>query len=251
MRTGQINRLTDGPNQAANLSWSPDSQWIVHEEVESFGTGAGWNVKAVWAAAPDGNQTRKIYDAPQYSGGEQIIGWTAPDTFIAYTWRTMGPTAVREINVNTGAATPIELAILTQGDWIDLVWSSLAEQFYLYTANSVSGVGWNDQVTRFAQEALLPAVSPDGQHLAFWINSRYGSQYGQRDGLRVYALDGRLQHSVSDQPVDFATWRPDSSGLYFLSDGVLYYAALPAGQITPITDRVQITFEGGLGWVQP
>ena len=36
LQTGQINRLTDGPNQAANLSWSPDSKWIVHEEVEEF-----------------------------------------------------------------------------------------------------------------------------------------------------------------------------------------------------------------------
>ena len=87
----------------------------------------------MWAAAPDGNQTRKIYDAPQYSGGEQIIGWTAPDTFVVYTWQASGPQSPRLINVNTGAATPIELDMLKQDDWASLVWSPAAQRFYVVT----------------------------------------------------------------------------------------------------------------------
>jgi hypothetical protein len=101
--TREINRLTDGPNQAAQLFWSPDSQWIVHEEVASFGTGAGWDVRAVWAAAPDGNTTRKVYDAGA-SGDEVFVDWVTPDTFLVYSWTAVGWQNVRLVNLMTGEA---------------------------------------------------------------------------------------------------------------------------------------------------
>ncbi|NTU63283.1 MAG: hypothetical protein HGB05_07745, partial [Chloroflexi bacterium] len=99
--TGQINRLTDGLNQAARLFWSPDSQWIIHEEVESFGTGAGWNVKAVWAAAPDGSGNRKLYDT-EFSGDEVFVDWASPDTFLVYSWTPIGLQNVRLVDLDTG-----------------------------------------------------------------------------------------------------------------------------------------------------
>jgi hypothetical protein len=101
--SGQINRLTDGLNQAARLFWSPDSQWIVHEEVASFGTGAGWSVIAVWAAAPDGSTTRKLYNAGD-SGDEVFVDWVMPDTFLVYSWTPMGWQNVRLVNLATGEA---------------------------------------------------------------------------------------------------------------------------------------------------
>ncbi|NTU66016.1 MAG: hypothetical protein HGB05_22080, partial [Chloroflexi bacterium] len=101
--SGTINRLTDGPHQAARLFWSPDSQWIIHEEVENFGTGAGWNVKAVWAAAPDGSGTRKLYDT-EWSGDEVFVDWIAPDVFIVYTWSPLGLQDVRVFNLSKDEA---------------------------------------------------------------------------------------------------------------------------------------------------
>ncbi|HZY41297.1 MAG TPA: hypothetical protein VFF59_04765, partial [Anaerolineae bacterium] len=250
MQTGQINRLTDGLNQAANLSWSPDSRWIVHEEVESFGTGAGWNAKAVWAAAPDGSQTKKVYDAPQSSGGEQIIGWSAPDTFIVYTWQASGPLSPRLINVNTGAAAPLTLDMLKQGEWEHLVWATAAQRLFVTTfEQGVSGTTLDNQLTRqFAGEVFVPVVSPDGQQLAFWGNSQYGQQ---RDGVRVYALNGDLIREVTTDAADFVTWQPDGAALFYLSDGTLYAAQLPNGQPMPIDQGAQFSTEGGLGWVQP
>ena len=249
MQTGQINRLTDGLNQAASLNWSPDSRWIVHEEVENFGTGAGWNVKAVWAAAPDGSQTRKVYDAPQSSGGEQVIGWTAPDTFIVYTWQVSGPQSPRLINVNTGAATPIKLDMLKQGDWSSLVWATPAHRFYVTTfEHGVSSATLNNrQPQQFADEVFTPAVSPDGQRLAFWGNSVYGQQ---RDGVRVYAPNGDLIREITTDAADFVTWQPDGAKLFYMSDGTLYTVQLPDGRPVPIEQGAQVSIEGGLGWVQ-
>lgn len=250
LQTGQINRLTDGLNQAANLNWSPDSKWIVHEEVENFGTGAGWSVKAVWAAAPDGSQTRKIYDATQASGGEQVIGWTAPDTFIAYSWQVSGPQNLRLINVNTGASVPIKLDILQQGAWESLMWATNAQRFYAATfEHGVSSATLNNQSTRqFAEEVFVPAVSPDGQQLAFWGNSSYGQQ---RDGVRIYTLNGELIREVTTDAADFVLWQPDGTKLFYMSDGTLYAVQLPAGQPVPIDQGARISIEGGLGWVQP
>jgi hypothetical protein len=95
--------LTDGLNQAARLFWSPDSQWIVHEEVESFGTGAGWNVKAVWAAAPDGSGNRKLYDT-EHSGDEIFVDGVSPKTFLVYSWTPIGLQNIRLVDLDTGEA---------------------------------------------------------------------------------------------------------------------------------------------------
>jgi hypothetical protein len=247
IQTGQINRLTDGPNQAATLSWSTDSKWIVHQEVENFGTGAGWSVKAMWAAAPDGNNTKKLYDAPETSGGENVIGWTAPDTFIVYTWGADHPKDARAVNVNTGEATPIDLDVVKSGLWNDMVWSPAAERFYVTPfEGGIASVALDNQVTHFEGESLQPSISPDGKFLAFWGNSAYGP----RDGVRVYSPNGNLIREVTTDPADFVTWRPDGQGLFYVSDASLSYVPLPDGQPTPIDEGVQVSAEGGVGWVR-
>jgi hypothetical protein len=69
LSTKEVRRLTDGPYQTRIMGWSPDGEWIVHQSVFHFGTGAGMAGVAVWAAALDGSEVRHLYDA--YS--KQII----------------------------------------------------------------------------------------------------------------------------------------------------------------------------------
>jgi hypothetical protein len=286
--TKKIARLTDGANQAASLSWSPDSQWIVHEEVESFGTGAGWNVKAVWAARPDGNEVKKVYATAADSGGEIFVGWTTPDTFIVYTWNAGGPREVRAVNVNTGDIQPLRSVDMFQSfafdvhtgtyvytvdnpdashktpglyldsnlfdkpqvidrmKWYNVVWSPNDDRFYAQGEMGTLSVALSGQSASFEQETTLPAVSPAGNWRAFWGDGNFT----QPAGLRLYSRDGQLQHEISDQPIAFAMWRPDAEDIFFVSDGALYYAALPDGEPVPIDDGVQISIEGGAGWVQ-
>ena len=94
----------------------------------------------------------------------------------------------------------------------------------------------------------MPVVSPDGQQLAFWGNSLYGQQ---RDGVRVYAQNGELLREVTPDAADFVTWQPDGAALFYIADGTLYAVQLPAGQPSSIDHGVQVSTEGGLGWVQP
>jgi hypothetical protein len=84
----EITQLTDGPSQAYQPFWSPDGKWIVHAGVSSFGTGAGYGVESVWAAAADGSEVRTIYDpnADFLSGDETFIGWVSDSTFLVHSW---------------------------------------------------------------------------------------------------------------------------------------------------------------------
>lgn len=71
-----LTRLTDGPTQIGDIQWSPDSQWIIHQGVENFGAGAGWNVDALWAAAADGSSAKKLAQN-ENQHGFNLIGWVS------------------------------------------------------------------------------------------------------------------------------------------------------------------------------
>ena len=70
--TRKIKRVSQEPVNNYALSWSPDGQY------ESFGTGAGMDVKGVWKAAADGSKPGLLY-TPAGSSGEDLLGWL-PDS---------------------------------------------------------------------------------------------------------------------------------------------------------------------------
>jgi hypothetical protein len=81
----RIRRLTDGPNEAYIMSWSPDSQWILHAEVTSYAThtvliGGRPRATAVWVASPDGSQVRKVHDVDDEV--VQFQGWLSPNVYV-------------------------------------------------------------------------------------------------------------------------------------------------------------------------
>jgi hypothetical protein len=285
--TGQINRLTDGPNQAARLFWSPDSQWIVHEEVESFGTGAGWNVKAVWAAAPDGNNTRKLYDTTS-SGDEVFVDWIAPDQFLVYSWTPVGWRNVRIVDLNTGEAQSIgpkfevqtlaydpktqtqlyyvddftaqqngssgglylatagQAKLIASGDWYDTRWLPHVQLFFAKGRDGVISVTPDGVVKKYADEEALPIDAPDGAWLLAWGDGNYTSPIG----LRLYTPDGELKRTITSDSVMFATWSPDSAGVFYQSNGQLYFVAIPNGEPQLIGETTARELNS-LGWVKP
>jgi WD40 repeat protein len=286
---GQINRLTDGLNQAARLFWSPDSKWIIHEEVESFGTGAGWNVKAVWAAAPDGSGNRKLYDT-ESSGDEVFVDWVSPDTFLVYSWTPVGLQNIRLVKLDTSEAQrsgpeysvqalafdPKSQAQLTvaddytaqqnnlqgglyltspakqpqfiaSGNWYDVRWLPNAHVFFAKGESGVISVALDGTTTEYFGEDALPIDSPDGAWLLAWGDGNYTSPIG----LRLYTTDGELKRDITQDAVTFATWSPDSTGVFYVSDGMLYYAAIPNGEPQLIEENLITTEAGSMGWVMP
>ena len=287
--TGQINRLTDGLNQAARLFWSPDSQWIIHEEVESFGTGAGWNVKAVWAAAPDDSGNRKLYDT-EWSGDEVFVDWVSPDMFLVYSWTPLGLQDIRVVDLGTGEArhsgpdypvqalafdptsqTQLVIAddytarendmqgglylksgaeypkLVAPGNWYDVRWLPHARIFFAKGESGVIGVALDGTTTEYSGEEALPIDSPDGAWLLAWGDGNYTSPIG----LRLYTTDGELRRDITQDSVAFATWAPDSTGVFYVSEGMLYYVAIPNGEPQLIAEDLISSEAGSVGWVTP
>ncbi|HSD83506.1 MAG TPA: hypothetical protein VLG46_06595 [Anaerolineae bacterium] len=291
--TGQVNRLTDGLNQAARLFWSPDSQWIIHEEVISFGTGAGWNVKAVWAAAPDGSGNRKLYDV-EHSGDEIFVDWVTPKSFRVYSWTPIGLRNIRLVDLDTGAAQrsgpefPVQaLAVdpksqaqlyvvddyaakqndlqgglylaspakqpqlIASGNWYDVRWLPHAQLFFAKGEKGVISVKEDGTTTEYFGEGALPIDAPDGAWLLAWGEGNYTSPIG----LRLYTTDGapagELKRAITTEATFFATWAPDSTGVFYVSGGALRYASIPNGEPQLIEENLTTAETGSMGWVMP
>ena len=99
--SGKVSQLTDGPSQAYNLSWSPDSKYILHYGVDSFGTGAGYAMSGSWAALADESDVLNLYQ-PQ-SGDEIVYGWVSNTAFVVSSWNAAcGYHALRTYDVVSG-----------------------------------------------------------------------------------------------------------------------------------------------------
>jgi hypothetical protein len=126
--TGKINHLTSGPSQAFAPSWSPDSRYIVQFGANGFGTGAGYSMSGAWAVRASDGSVITLY-TPK-SGGEELIGWLAPTTFLVYSWtmscageslRSINFASLAQKNIYTGcfnsaAMDPASKAVLLAGE---------------------------------------------------------------------------------------------------------------------------------------
>jgi dipeptidyl aminopeptidase/acylaminoacyl peptidase len=110
IQTDQVLRLTDGPNQAAILAWSPDSRWIIHSESSTYmiadgGEIGGFPADVVWAAAADGSEVRRLYGP---AGVEWVLGWISDTQLLVHRWSGyIFRHDLREVDVRTGAVRTI------------------------------------------------------------------------------------------------------------------------------------------------
>jgi WD40 repeat protein len=120
VKNKSIDRLTSGDTAAWNLSWSPNSEYIVH--VAGWqGTGAGHNVDGVWASKADGSDNRFLYlpakhapgdvveeDYKLPSGGETVIAWASKDEALVMSWYIdHGSHGLRKVDLVSGEITYI------------------------------------------------------------------------------------------------------------------------------------------------
>ena len=87
----------------SSLQWSPDGKYIVHVGASTApGTGAGFLVDGVWAAAADGSGVKLLYE-PDLSRDEVIVGWMDAVTVLVYTDDyNCGENNLRILNVESG-----------------------------------------------------------------------------------------------------------------------------------------------------
>ena len=221
--TDQIRRLTDGPNQAWLMSWSPDSRWILHAEAESYAThtiliGGHPRVKAVWVASPDGNQVRKVYDVDNEITQFQV--WLSPSVYIEQ--RSMDYTNdqfnIHTVDIHSGEMTVIYpcfgsfTGITSGGDII--FWSA---EYY-------ETMKYNPQ---FACNNRLPSgfyVFRDGKSFplpqnlseAKWNSALEKFLLKTPKGIEIWDLSGQLTISFPEESCK-PTVSPDGQWLAFFS----------------------------------
>ncbi len=102
--TDEIRRLTDGPNQAILLGWSPDSQWILHYEATEYavshGDITGFPAEVLWAVSVDGS---RVHGLGEGQGIPRISGWLSPSTVVLMgTASSALPHRLWSIDIDTG-----------------------------------------------------------------------------------------------------------------------------------------------------
>lgn len=112
--TGEITQITDGPSQAYGLSWSPDSQYVVHFGASCFGTGAGFSMMGAWAAKYDDTDVITLYEVDPQSAGERVVGWLGNREVVVETMSGCPAKNLRKVNLDSGAVT-----VLYEGCYYD------------------------------------------------------------------------------------------------------------------------------------
>ena len=137
--------------------------------------------------------------------------------------------------------------LIQAGDWRWIQWSPETERFLAGGPQGVLAAMPGGAVTLFSDRAF-PTVSPHGQWLALWGNGIDNTQAG----LRLYTPNGKLEQQITTEPVDWVTWRPDSTGLFFLPGKTLYYASVAGDRPVRVDENLQVKQAGldvGIGWV--
>lgn len=273
-QTKAIRRLTSGMNQAATPFWAPDGLWVLVQEMERRPGSLAWRVNAVWAAAMDHNEVRKIYTPPLESNGEVFLGWSGEENLVCYSlvdgqgsdlrlaplsarWmqhEVSGPFSRAALNPRMGDVALIQpdgLHLYQPGSapsqqvrvgaWSRLMWSPVDGRFQ---AGGAAGVLLFDsmQNTLLLANDSEAAASPDGQWLLGWGEASDGGQ----PGLRLYSPGGQELQRITADPVQVALWQPDAKGFFFQSHGGLYHASFPT--VSPVL--VDDDAGPGLAWVQ-
>ncbi len=113
--------------------------------------------------------------------------------------------------------------LIAPGNWYEVRWLPHAQLFFAKGENGVISVALDGTTKEYAGEDALPIDSPDGAWLLAWGDGNFTSPIG----LRLYTTDGELKRKITTDAVTLATWSPDSTGVFYVSDGMLYYARSP------------------------
>ncbi|HSR47444.1 MAG TPA: hypothetical protein VLL77_05595, partial [Anaerolineales bacterium] len=239
----QRRRVTSGPNQVANLSWSPDVAWIANQAVESFGPAGEERYGAVWAVNPRTSQQRKMY-TPR-GEGEVLVGWSLGDSLISYSLSADGPrdlrasgaygteriiledgfsgvaydpkagtvAVARESNASSGLVpgarlwNPVgEFTPIHEEGWDQVQWAPAAGRFYFSGARGVLAVDPETLATRTTELVGSISPSPDGRFLVLWGNG----EDGQVTGIHLLTADLEAVSSLGSDVITAASWLPSS-----------------------------------------
>lgn len=272
--TDEIKRLTDGPNQVGWYYWSPDSKWIVHEEVSDF---MGWQVESIWSASPVTDEVRWVF-SPKSKRSQRLLGWIDNDSFITYEHSMYGKGNLVLSRIENGIVTSVFPGLFHDDVALDPETGTIAfypfvgapdtnigePGIYTISLNNINPtrieiealniLGWFEDIGYFLTSTVCPndpggklGFTPDGSVAC--VKNRISSISPDNEweilfdkGIHIINSSGEstlLLASCSDGSV---YWRPDSNGVFIIPDGNVYYLDISTLELKFINDDLVSTF---------
>jgi hypothetical protein len=252
-----ITRLTSGPSQGYQPSWSPDDKYILHTGADTFGTGAGYSMSGVWAAAADDSGVIDL-PLPGGSSDEIILGWRDNDTYLSHSWSPVyGYFNLHFTNLHVGLAEEVweysfsDVAFSnTDSPWLLL---SIDDYFAGENPAGLSGLFVLEapdyqplQLFEDSSGYIQPTgtglfivdvgdnsyiIGPTTMEDISYSNERavFSNQgspaWYSKNGLWIMSGGENIQ--VTNMPVELAAWGAENASILFSTDGHLHVATAP------------------------
>jgi hypothetical protein len=268
-QSNQVKRLTSGSNQAVRLNWSPDSQWIVHREVDGFGAGC-YDV-ATWASAVDGSRNQRLYQPPC---NDVIWGWSTLTSFYSYDFTNGKAWDLRFVDLVENQTT-----LLFQGDFIPYGFNQITGDVIFEPISAISEVSpnssglymvsstdpepkwiysehiflqWDAILQRLrtgdfpCESGYIGSLTSEGTFECVertlteadlvWSPDRQWS-IDRAIGSTLYNADAEPIREITSYGPNEVIWRPDSGGVFLKSDVALLYLQIPDVEVFLVDDR--------------
>ena len=281
----QVNRANRYLTHNASPLWSPDSTWLVSQELELNRFTQDWRAANVVGLQMPGfiNQDN-IYTPPPGSREEVFLGWRNIETFISFSVTEDGPSLLRQVTYDRllesmifegpfkqVAFDPVTgvFAFIISHD--NAIAQGISGGLYRLLPDSTmlhlqQGGHWDnltwDPTGMFVAAGLRGVLlfTPGGESLSIpgqgnarlspngnWLIA-WGDGENSASGARLYqsASDHPLQTLLEDR-VETLFWQPDSMGFFIQSEGVLYHFVFPG--LKPLEIDKELPLDTALEWL--
>jgi len=264
---GEATRITSGLGFDSQPTVSPDGKWLAFVSDRSGSNN-------LWITRPDGSNARKLSDESQW--GVISPAWTPDSQFVVVTI-TDKNTKLAMYHIDGGSGLTlsgseddekwwgvgVEIAddgrsiyMAQEADSNGPVESFPAAQIFRYDLQS----GHSDQLTRAEGGAFRPALSPDGNLLA------YGTRSEAQTGLRIRNLatgdDRWLSYPIQrDSQENFRpgsrdvlpgyTFTPDGQSVIFNAEGKIWQVSIDSGERNEIPFSAAVSIDIGPDLTNP
>lgn len=285
LEKGLVERLNGLYSQGVSPFWAPGSNWLISQELEAEN---GWHAEAVSGLrVPGYNGQNTLYLPVRGSLEEVFVGWANAQSFISYSQMETGPTALRQVNVDTYsvglvlpgdfnlvALDPDSKALALVLDEAQAAEQGLLGGVYLLRSGSAafelqqvgnwSALRWDSGgmfVASGAQGVL--AFTPEGERILLSEESQlrispsgnwmigWGDGELQGSGARLYqSPSGNCLQNLTDLQVTAVYWQPDSKAFFMLAEGDLYRVAFPSLNLEEVTGGYPVGQTLEMIWVE-
>ncbi len=284
----RIIRLSGLYSQNASPAWSPNSNWLVTQELNFLSPDEIWRSEQVTGIRVpnfDGNST--LYLPPPASWDEKFLGWINAQIFASYSLTEDGPSLLRQVNVENRSVSmvfngsfdkiafdPVSRSLAMILNYEKAISQEMDGGIYLIRPDrgsmdllragdwrelSWEPGGWfvatgNQGAFIFRPEdegILLPGARQ--AHLSpngNWLIAWGDDTYGV-PGARLYqpATNNPLQ-TLMTTPVERVLWQSDSRGFFILSEGTLSHFVFPALRPEEIIGGFVNGHEISFAWIE-